>query len=799
MKITELIHQKRLYMDGATGTVLQAIDGLSYEKTEDLCLSAPKIIEDLHYSYLEAGADIICANTFGVSEPKDVDRRAIISAAFECANAARGKYFEKYGACDKFIAYDMGPTGKIVGRRGNLSFDGAYEIYAECAKIAKECGFDLIFIETMNDLRETKAALLAVKENCDLPVFVSNAYDASGKMLFGTPPAAAIAMLESMGADAVGFNCSCGPDLLLDVLSQYQKYSSLPIIAKPNAGLPKVENGRTYFDINAKDFAKYMQKMAEGGATILGGCCGTSPDYIKETVNSTKNMDFCSVSKKNITVVSGETSAVIFGDRPVLIGERINPTGKKRIKEALKNKDYSLILSEGVSQQDAGAHILDVNAGLPDINEGEALLELTLSLQEVCSIPLQIDSANPAAMEAALRYYVGKPLINSVNASDASMSAVFPIAKRYGGAIIALTMDENGIPNTAKGRFELAKRIADRAKEYGIEVKDLIFDPLTMTVSSDQNSANVTLDALALIKENLGANTSLGVSNVSFGLPERDMINANFFTLAMSRGLSAAIMNPFSAKMMEAYTCYLALTGRDAGMANYIDFAMKNPVSTPKIGVKAENMTKNDKNIDTVGDAVLKGLTTSAVELAKTAKVDPLVLINTELIPALNKAGEEFSSGRMFLPQLLMCADAASAVFAVLKEKMPAKTGENTKKIVMATVKGDIHDIGKNIVCTLLESFGFEVIDLGRDVDEETIAEKCKNEGAKLLGLSALMTTTVPSMQSAVQLVKEQCPDTKIMVGGAVLTKDLADTMGAHFYAAAAIDAVNVAKEVFGE
>lgn len=797
MKITEAIKTKRLYMDGATGTVLQSIQGLSYEKTEDLCLSAPKIIEDLHFSYLEAGSDIICANTFGVSEPKDMDRRAIISAAYECAKSARERYFEKYGGCDKYVAYDMGPTGKIIGRRGNLSFDTAYEIYAECAKIAKECGFDLIFIETMNDLRETKAALLAVKENCDLPVFVSNAYDASGKMLFGTPPSAAIAMIESMGAHAIGFNCSCGPDLLFDVLKEYEKYSSLPIIAKPNAGLPKVENGRTYFDINEQEFAKYMQKMAESGACILGGCCGTSPEYIRETVKVTQNLPFKGVSSKNITTVSGETSAVTFGDVPVLIGERINPTGKKRIKEALKNKDYSLILSEGVRQQDAGVHMLDVNAGLPDIDEGEALLELTLSLQEVCSIPLQIDSANPAAMEKALRYYVGKPLINSVNASEASMSAVFPMAKRYGGAIIALTMDENGIPATAKERFELAKRIADRAKEYGIEVKDLIFDPLTMTVSSDQNSAKVTLEALRLIKENLGANTSLGVSNVSFGLPERDMINASFFTLAMSNGLSAAIMNPFSAKMMEAYTCYLALTGKDTGMANYIDFAMKNPISTTQNGVKSEIVPKNDEKTDGLGAAVLKGLTNSATELAKASVIDPMEIINRELIPALNTAGEQFSSGKMFLPQLLMCADAASAVFAVLKEKMPVKTGNDAKKIVMATVKGDIHDIGKNIVCTLLESFGYEVIDLGRDVDEELIAEKCKKEDVKLLGLSALMTTTVPSMESTVRLVKERCPSTRIMVGGAVLTEELAQNIGADFYAAAAIDAVNIAKKVF--
>ncbi len=797
MKITEAITKKRLYMDGATGTVLQSIDTLTYQKTEDLCLSAPKIIEDLHFSYLEAGADILCANTFGISEPSDKDKNALIAAAFACANGARARYFEKYGKTDKYIAYDMGPTGKIVGRRGNLSFDDAYEIFAACAKTAEKVGFDLIFIETMNDLRETKAALLAVKENTDLPVFVSNAYDATGKMLFGTPPAAAIAMLEGMGADAIGFNCSCGPDLLFDVLREYQKYSSLPIIAKPNAGLPRVEDGKTYFDIDAKDFARYMSKMAENGACILGGCCGTAPKYIEETVNSTKNIPFCAPTRKNYTIVSGEVSAVTFGDKPILIGERINPTGKKRIKEALKNKDYSLILSEGVRQQDAGAHILDVNAGLPDIDEGAALLELTQSLQEVCSIPLQIDSANPNAMEKALRYYVGKPLINSVNATEASMSAVFPMAKRYGGAVIALTMDENGIPNTAMGRFELAKKIAERAQEYGIGINDLIFDPLTMTVSSDAESANVTLEALRLIKNELLANTSLGVSNVSFGLPERDMINAAFFTLALSNGLSAAIMNPFSAKMMEAYTCYLALTGKDHGMANYIDFAAANPISAePKKPENAKNAPKIEFS-DKIGDAVLKGLTNTALDLAKASTEDPMQIINGSMIPALNRAGELFSSGKMFLPQLLMCADAASAVFAYLKEKMPAKTGENDKKIVMATVKGDIHDIGKNIVCTLLESFGFEVIDLGRDVDGEIIAEKCK--GVKLLGLSALMTTSVPSMESTIRLVREKCPDTKIMVGGAVLTEDLAKAIGADFYAEAAIDGVNIAKKVFGE
>ena len=797
MKITEAIKTKRLYMDGATGTVLQTISGLSYEKTEDLCISAPKIIEDLHFSYLEAGADIICANTFGISEPNDKDKNAQIAAAFACANAAKNRYFEKYGECDKYLAYDMGPTGKIVGRRGNLSFDDAYNIFANCAKTAENLGFDLVFIETMNDLRETKAALLAVKENTNLPVFVSNAYDASGKMLFGTPPAAAIAMLESMGADAIGFNCSCGPDLLFDVLADYQKYSSLPIIAKPNAGLPKVENGKTYFDIDAEKFAKYMQKMAENGATILGGCCGTSPKHIENTVKATKNIEFCQNSKKNLTTISGETSAVFFGDTPILIGERINPTGKKRIKEALKNNDYALILEEGVRQEELGAHVLDVNAGLPDIDEAEALLEISQSLQEVCSIPLQIDSANPKAMEKALRYYVGKPLINSVNASDASMDAVFPMAKRYGGAIIALTMDENGIPKTANERLLLAKKIVLRAKEYNIDVNDLIFDPLTMTVSSDKESASVTLEALELIKNELGANTSLGVSNVSFGLPERDMINAAFFTLAMSKGLSAAIMNPFSAKMMEAYRTYLALTGKDSGMANYIAFAAEHPIGVgTQNSENAKNEAKNEIS-DILGNAVLKGLGKNALEIVASSEKDPLAIINESLIPALNKAGELFSGGKMFLPQLLMCADAASAVFSHLKQKMPANLGNNAKKIVMATVKGDIHDIGKNIVCTLLESFGFEVVDLGRDVDEETIVKNC--DGVRLLGLSALMTTTVPSMESTIRLVREKCPDTKIMVGGAVLTDDLAKNIGADFYAAAAIDAVNVAKEVFFE
>jgi len=796
MKITEAIKTKRLYMDGATGTVLQTIEGLSYEKTEDLCLCAPKIIEDLHFSYLEAGADILCANTFGVSEPRDTDKNALIAAAFACANGARERYFQKYGACDKYIAYDMGPTGKIVGRRGNLSFDDAYNIYAECAKTAEKLGFDLVFIETMNDLRETKAALLAVKENTDLPVFVSNAYDATGKMLFGTPPAAAIAMLESMGADAIGFNCSCGPDLLLDVLADYLKYSSLPIIAKPNAGLPRVENGKTYFDIDAEKFAQYMQKMALGGATILGGCCGTSPNHIEKTVNSTKNVPFCAPGRKDHTVISGETSAVFFGEKPVLIGERINPTGKKRIKEALKSGDYSLILAEGVRQEELGAHVLDVNAGLPDIDESEALLEITQSLQEICSIPLQIDSADPKAMEKALRYYVGKPLINSVNASDASMDAVFPMAKRYGGAVIALTMDEKGIPATSGERLALAKRIAKRAEQYGIGIKDLIFDPLTMTVSSDKNSANVTLESLELIKNELGANTSLGVSNVSFGLPERDMINAAFFTLAMSKGLSAAIMNPFSAKMMEAYRTYLALTGKDVGMADYIDFAAKNPIAARQNDAQNAKIEEKSENSDELGACVLKGLTKNALDLANLSDKAPLDIINESLIPALNRAGELFSGGKMFLPQLLMCADAASAVFAALKQKMPNAQGKNSKRIVMATVKGDIHDIGKNIVKTLLESFGFEVVDLGRDVDGEVIVENCKD--VRLLGLSALMTTTVPSMESTIRLVREKCPDTKIMVGGAVLTEDLANSIGADFYAAAAIDAVNVAKEVFG-
>ena len=795
MKITELIHQKRLYMDGATGTVLQGIHGLTYEKTEDLCISAPKIIEDLHFSYLEAGADIICANTFGVSEPKDVDRRAIISAAFDCANAARGKYFEKYGACDKFIAYDMGPTGKIVGRRGNLSFDGAYEIYAECAKIAKECGFDLIFIETMNDLYEAKAALLGAKEGSTLPVMISFAFGEDGKLLTGADTETCVALAEAMGAVAVGINCSLGPKALIPSLRAILENASIPVIFKPNAGLPKEENGTTYFDVNKDEFSNQIKEAVIFGARAIGGCCGTTPEYIKALYEETRSLKAKDIIKKEKTVVSSYTHSVTFGYDPVLIGERINPTGKKRFKRAILEKDFSYILGEGVRQADKGAQVLDVNVGLPEICEKDFLCETVQKLQAVLDLPLQIDSSDADAMEKALRIYNGKALINSVNGKEESMRSIFPLVKKYGGVVICLTLDENGIPDKAVDRLAIAEKILNRAKDFGLDKKDLIFDPLALTISADPGAAKETLKAVKLISEKLCCHTSLGVSNISFGLPSRDVINATFFALALENGLSAAILNVDSDEMMKTYHAYRALKGLDQNFSSYIAFS----------DLKSENENKvipeSNEEI-TLLSAIEKGLSDKAKELCEKeiALSDPLSIVNEKIIPALNSVGEKFEQKKVYLPQLLMSAEAAKCAFEVIKSSLGEENkGAKKEKIVLATVKGDIHDIGKNIVKLLMENYGYHVIDLGKDVSCDLILDTVIKEKATLLGLSALMTTTVPYMEETIRLISEKAAFCKVMVGGAVLTEDYAKKIGADFYAKDAMEAVRILDRIFVE
>ncbi len=781
MNILEKIKSGITYCDGGAGTLLQSWGLKAGEQPESWNITNPDKIIEMHRQYLKAGADIITACTFGANRLKFDNLEEIVTAAIRNAKIACDGF-------DSYVALDIGPTGKMLEPIGDLPFEEAVSIFAETVKIGAKAGADLILIETMNDSYEAKAAVLAAKENCDLPVFITCVYDESKKLMTGADPSAMIAMLEGLGADAIGMNCSLGPEQMLEIVPEFSKYSSTPIIVNPNAGLPRSENGKTVFDVDADRFSDIMCEIVKAGATIIGGCCGTTPEHIRKTVEKTKNLPFNLPKKKNLTVISSYTHAVEIGDAPVIIGERINPTGKKRFKEALRQNDINYILNEGISQNKKGVSVLDVNVGLPEIDEPEMMVNVVKSLQGIIDLPLQIDTVDPIAMERALRIYNGKALINSVSGKTESMDTVFPLVKKYGGAVIAVTLDENGIPETANQRVEIAKKIIARAKEYGISENDIIVDPLAMAVSSDTNSANVTLEAVKTL-HNMGIKTSLGVSNISFGLPARPDVNAVFYTMAMQNGLDCAIINPFSVEMMKAWHCFMALTGKDENCKDYIEFA------DSLAPVQAQTAEKNDNALDT---CIIKGLkeqaASAAAELLKTTA--PIEIIDTMIIPALNTVGKGFEQKTVYLPQLLMSAQAAKEAFDAIKAAIPA--GESKKgKIVIATVKGDVHDIGKNIVKVLLENYGYEVIDLGKDVASEKIVDAVKINNAKLVGLSALMTTTVPAMEETIKLLRKESPECKVMVGGAVMTEEYAEMIGADNYGADAMASVRYAEKIF--
>lgn len=781
MNVLEKIRSGITYVDGGAGTLLQSWGLEAGVSPETWNISNPDKIRQMHRLYLEAGANIITACTFGANRLKFDNLEEIITAAIINAKEACDGF-------DAYVALDIGPTGKMLEPLGDLPFEEAVSIFAETVRIGAAAGADLVLIETMNDSYETKAAVLAAKENCNLPVFVTNAYSDNGKLMTGADPAAMVTMLEGLGVDALGMNCSMGPRQMLEIAAETAKYASVPIIVNPNAGLPKVIDGKSVFDVDADGFSDIMCEIVAAGATIIGGCCGTTPEYIRKTVEKTKNLPFALPEKKNKTLVSSYTHAVEIGNAPVIIGERINPTGKKLFKEALRRNDLNYILNEGISQNKKGVSILDVNVGLPEIDEKAMLTSVVSSLQAVCDLPLQIDTVDYEAMAAAMRLYNGKALINSVNGKAESMAAVFPLIKKYGGCAIAVTLDENGIPETAEGRVAVAEKIIAEAEKYGIGKNEIIVDPLAMAVSSDMNSANVTLEAVRILNAK-GIRTSLGVSNISFGLPSRADVNAVFYTMAMQCGLDCAIINPHSDEMMKAWHGFMALTGKDSNCCDYIEFASnQTPAET-----KAAAVT------DTLDTAIIKGLKESAYSLAceMLKTVSPLEIIDTMIIPALNTVGKGFEAKTVYLPQLLMSAEAAGRAFDAVKAAMPA--GESKKgRIIVATVKGDIHDIGKNIVKTLLENYGYEVIDLGKDVAPEAVVEAAKSSGAPLVGLSALMTTTVPAMEETIRLLRAELPECKVTVGGAVMTEEYAAMIGADNYSPDAMNTVRYAEEIFG-
>ena len=790
MNIRDFIKNNIVYLDGGMGTLLQKSGLQPGELPERWNISHPEVIKEIHKSYYDSGSNIVNTNTFGANSLKfgTDELSEIIYHAVKNADEARKA---SSGKQEKFIALDVGPTGKLLKPLGDLDFEDAVKAFAEVISLGVKYGVDLITIETMNDSYETKAAVLAAKENSDLPIIVTNAYGENGRLMTGADPAVMATMLEGMGVDAIGANCSLGPKQLMGVMDELLKYCSVPVAFKPNAGLPKSDGKVTYYDVDAEEFAQDIKLAVSNGVRIVGGCCGTTPEYIKKVCELTRDIRPKEIEKKTYSVCTSYNKAVFFGEKPILIGERINPTGKKRFKQALLENDIGYILQEAVNQQAKGVHVLDVNVGLPGIDEAQMLTNSVCELQCVTDLPLQIDSSDPVAMESALRRYNGKAMINSVNGKEENLNAIFPLVKKYGGFVVALTLDEKGIPSTVDGRMKIARKILLTAALYGINKKDIIFDPLAMTVSADKMSAVTTLETVKKITEQLGCNTSLGVSNVSFGLPSRDLVNAAFFTTAMENGLSAAIMNPYSERMMEAYYSFNVVKGLDENCMNFINFASQQEVQP----------TAKQESSLTLKEAIEKGLKEKASEIttAMLGNSAPLDIVNAHVIPALDNVGKRFEEKKLFLPQLLMSAEAAKASFEVIKATMSAD-GSSVKKgsIVIATVHGDIHDIGKNIVKLLLENYGYNVIDLGKNVPPETVLRAVTDNHAPLVGLSALMTTTVPAMEETVKLIKENAPWCKTVVGGAVLTQDYADKIGADKYAADAMETVRYAESVIG-
>lgn len=791
--LLERLGKELLFFDGGMGTLLQAEGLQPGELPETWNIERKETIRKIHQSYFEAGSDIVLTNTFGANALKFHDEncslKAIIDAAVE--NVRFGAKAGIRDGRDYYVALDIGPTGKLLKPLGDLSFEDAYEAFKEVVQYGEKAGADLIHIETMSDTYEVKAAVLAAKENTNLPVFATMIFDDKGKLLTGGDVPSVVALLEGLRVDALGINCGMGPKQMLPILQQIAQYTSLPIIVKPNAGLPKQRDGQTYYDVTPDVFAKQLQEIVKAGACVIGGCCGTTPKHIRAMISACKDLEMTKPTFKNHTIVSSYGKAVELGDMPVIIGERINPTGKSKFKQALKEHNLDYILKEGITQQDKGAHILDVNVGLPDIDEVVMMKEVVRELQSVTSLPLQIDTVDTEAMEQAMRIYNGKPMVNSVSGKQESMNAVFPLIQKYGGVVIGLTLDENGIPKTAKGRLEVAGKIIEEAKKYGIDKKNIVIDVLTMTISSEPNGAKTTLEALKMVRHTYGVRTALGVSNISFGLPSRPVINANFYTMAMQNGLTAGIINPSSEDMMRSYHSYCALMNYDTNCENYIaHYGNQEPAKTT---------VPAGQQID-LKTAIEKGLKEDAyqttVALVKTK--EPLEIINTYLIPALDTVGKGFEKGTVFLPQLLMSADAAKSSFAVLKEELEKNGGEEKEKekVILATVKGDIHDIGKNIVKVLLENYSFEVIDLGKDVAPECIVETVLEKEVKLVGLSALMTTTVVSMEETIRQLREKAPDCKVMVGGAVLNQEYADMIGADFYGKDAMQSVYYAQKI---
>ncbi len=794
MKFNEVFGKKLLVCDGAMGTMLQSM-GLPVGKRADYwSVEQPEKVKQVHLAYLEAGCDIVTANTFSAAIGGDYTTEQIAHSGVAIAKEAVAQ-----SGRDALVAFDLTSGGELLEPLGKVSFETSYSGFAKAVKAGEAAGADFILFETMTDTAEIKAALLAAKENSSLPVVVTVTVDENGRLMTGADIISAAALIESLGADGLGLNCGFGPKKMLEFLPQLLSFTKLPVLINSNAGMPVVKDGAASYDIDETEFAQFAAEMAGSGCSAIGGCCGTTPKHIAAVAKALKDKEIIKPNVKRKSFVSSRTKTVFFDSKTVLIGERINPTGKPKLREALKTGDYEYLCTEAVKQEQAGADMLDVNVGVSGIDEPSVLQNAVKCVSQASVLPLQIDTSNIEALERALRVYIGKPLINSVNGSEESLSSVLPLAAKYGAMVVGLTLDENGIPETSEGRIKIAKRIIDRAAQYGIEKEDIIIDPLAMTVSTAENGALPTLEALDYIKNTLGVHTVLGVSNISFGLPNRQIINSAFFTLAMQKGLSAGIVNPMSAEMMQAYYAYNALYAYDKGCLDYIANCSAPVQAQLNVPASKEASVYSDD----LQSAVIKGLkektAQKTAEMLETTKA--VEIIDGHLIPALDEVGKQFESKKLFLPQLLLAAQAATAAFDVIKSALGSSGEEKTKKgkILLATVKGDVHDIGKNIVKVLLDNYGYDVVDLGRDVASELIVETAKAQNIRLIGLSALMTTTVPAMQQTIELLKKE-HECKIIVGGAVLTEEYAAQIGADCYGKDAMATVRYAEEFdFGE
>ncbi len=795
-------------LDGAMGTQLMSKKAPMGKVPEELNITHPEIVQEVHKEYIEAGSDVIYAHTFSANAYKLRDSEYTPE---ELVTAAVKNAKEAVGDKDVMVAASFGPIGDILEPFGNLKFDDAYDMYKEMMVAAEKAGADLFVLETQTDLLEVKAGVLAARENCSLPIWVTMTFEADGRTFTGVLAEAMAITLEALGVDAIGVNCSLGPKELVPIVKRMREVSDLPLIVKPNAGLPDPVTNT--YNLKAEDFAEQMRAFMEMGVSFVGGCCGTDPEYIKGLVNI-RNEYKPVKSEKGKRPYLSSARAYVNITHVNVVGERINPTGKKKFQQALLDHDLDYVMNQALEQVGAGATVLDVNVGIPTVDEKALMIEVVKELQTMVDTPLQIDSSSVEAIEAALRIYNGKPIINSVNADDERLDAILPIAKKYGAAVVGLTLNEEGIPQKAEERVEMARHIVEKCDEYGIPRCDIYIDCLTQTVSIAENRAEDTLDAIRRVKSEFGVKTVLGVSNISFGLPKREFINTTFLTLAMYAGLDLAIINPNNAAMMGAFDAFLTLSAVDPGGAAYAEkyaviaarekeqAALMKTVADAGAAAQPAQASGDGLVPGTILYDVCKGLKDSTAEDVKKLleTKDPMEIINGELIPALDKVGEDFENHRSFLPQLLSSAKAAEAGFAVIKEHMAKNNvGEQISKgrIVICTVKGDVHDIGKNIVKTILENYGFSVLDLGKDVAPETVVETVKRENIKLVGLSALMTTTVASMEETIRQLREAGCDCKVFVGGAVLTYEYAMKIGADYYTKDAKEAADLAKRFF--